>query len=149
MMTIVEGDLVDFAIKRKFDAIAHGCNCMHIMGAGIAKVIRENFPEAYEADLKTTKGDIRKMGNYSSAHIYDFSLDVINAYTQFRPGYGVNYTAIRKVFERINESYKGKKVGIPKIGSGIAGGDWGIISRIIEDSTPDLNIVIVDYKRIV
>jgi len=44
-MKIVEGDLIKMALGGEFDLIVHGCNCFCTMGAGIAKTIREYFPE--------------------------------------------------------------------------------------------------------
>ena len=35
------------------------------MGKGIAKTIKTRFPEAYQADLKTNKGDREKLGTIS------------------------------------------------------------------------------------
>ena len=34
----------------EFDVIIQGCNCFHTMGAGIAKYIKQDFPEAFAAD---------------------------------------------------------------------------------------------------
>ena len=45
-MKIIEGDLIQLALDGEFDLIIHGCNCFCSMGAGIAKSIREIFPEA-------------------------------------------------------------------------------------------------------
>ena len=56
-MKIIQGDLVAMAQQGQFDVIVHGCNCFCAMGAGIAKSIRRAFPQAYEADLKTRKGE--------------------------------------------------------------------------------------------
>ena len=66
-MKTVKGDLIKLALDKRFDVIIHGCNCMCEMGAGIAKVIRSRFPEAYEADLKTEKGSRDKLGTISYA----------------------------------------------------------------------------------
>lgn len=45
-MNIVHGDLIQLALAGQFDVIIHGCNCFCTMGAGIAKAIRQEFPEA-------------------------------------------------------------------------------------------------------
>ena len=46
-------------------AIIHQANCQTTMGSGIAKQIREKYPEAFEADCRTTRGDITKLGSFS------------------------------------------------------------------------------------
>jgi O-acetyl-ADP-ribose deacetylase (regulator of RNase III) len=52
-MKVVTGDLLKLALEGHFDVIVHGCNCQCAMGAGIALSIKNQFPEAYEADLRT------------------------------------------------------------------------------------------------
>src|SRR5262245_29107160 len=47
-MKVVRGDLVKLALDGRFEVIIHGCNCQCEMGAGIAKVIKQTFPEAYK-----------------------------------------------------------------------------------------------------
>lgn len=101
------------------------------MGAGIAKQIKAHYPEAYEADQKTTKGDKSKLGTYTTAEHDD--LIIVNAYTEYKYGRGkrVNYEAIQQVFHRIAKDFSDKKIGIPKIGAGYGGGSWKIIQDII------------------
>ncbi len=150
-MKIIRSDLI--AIASDFDAIVHGCNCFCAMGAGIARQIKDIWPEAYQADKDTKKGDKSKLGTYSKADIIikDKMLTIINAYTQYDYGFKrdvppVDYDAIRKVFRQINSDFKGKKISIPKIGAGLAGGDWNKIQSIIEQETSDLDMTIVEYN---
>jgi len=83
-MKIVRGDLLALALAGQFDVIVQGCNCQCRMGRGIAASIREQFPEAYAADLATVKGDRSKLGTFSSAVITrdPVSFRVVNACTQ-------------------------------------------------------------------
>ena len=73
-MQVIRGDLIALAQDGHFDVIVHGCNCQCTMGAGIAKAIKEAFPEALEADKGTTKGDRNKLGTLSTASIASFRL---------------------------------------------------------------------------
>ncbi len=84
-MKTVQGDLLKLAIRGDFDVIIHGCNCFCAMGAGIAKSIKTEFPEAYEADLNTAKGDRNKLGSFSSATVIrgQHQITIINAYSQY------------------------------------------------------------------
>jgi len=134
-MKIIKGDLIKLALEGKFDVIIHGCNCFCTMGAGIAKDIKSEFPEAYEADLKTEKGNKDKLGTYSNAIIERsaYKIIIINAYTQYHHKgrrMKADYEAIRSVFKKIKSNYPGRKIGYPKIGAGLAGGDWNIISEV-------------------
>lgn len=150
-MKIVRGDLVQMAADGKFDVIIHGCNCMHTMGAGIAKTIREVFPEAYEADLATEKGSRDKLGtiSYASVQKKGRELIVVNGYTQFDwtgPGTLVDYNAIRSVMKLVKENFSGKKIGYPKIGAGLAKGDWRIIADIISDELKGEDHTLVEHQ---
>lgn len=138
-MKIIEGNLVKLAKEGEFDLIVHGCNCFCTMNSGIAKELRAEFPAIYSEDLKTKRGDQSKLGTYS----YIFTkgdtgkrLIIVNGYTQFTYGIEkiqVDYEAIRSVFRSIKKDFPGLKIGYPAIGAGRAGGDWNIISKIIEE----------------
>jgi O-acetyl-ADP-ribose deacetylase (regulator of RNase III) len=147
---IVEGDILEVAKRKDILALVHGCNCFHQMSGGLALQIARKFPQAEELDRSTTYGEISKLGTFQSLATPNFM--IFNAYTQFYPGAVSEnhlpflYTAIREVFERINHQLLDNRIAIPKIGAGIAGGDWKKIKDIIDFSTPVLNITLVNYK---
>ena len=143
-------DLLDAFDSNEIQIIIHGCNCFRSFGAGIAKSIKERYPEAYEADLNTGHGDKNKLGHYSYVKLSD-DKTIINAYTQYAYGrnkVNADYDAIRKVFILLEEKYRNSNIliGIPMIGAGLAGGDWETISNIINDVTPSLNIILYVLK---
>ena len=150
-MKINRGDLVQLALDGVFDVIVHGCNCQCVMGAGIAKTIRETFPAAYAADRATAKGDRSKLGSFSSASVEvdGRSLVVVNAYTQFHwrgPKPHADYDAIRRAFGALRAAYSGRRIGYPKLGAGLAGGDWAVISSIIDEELDGLDHTLVEYS---
>lgn len=149
-MKTVHGDLIKLALQGEFDLIIHGCNCHGAMGAGIAKAIRSTFPEAYEADLRTPKGDRSKLGTISAATVEreGRQIIVVNGYTQFDwsgPGVLVDYDAVRSVMAEVKSRYSGKRIGYPKIGAGLAGGDWETIARIIDEELQGEDHTLVEY----
>lgn len=148
-MKEIKGDLIKLAKAGEFDVIVHGCNCFHIMGAGIAKQIKYNFPAAYDIDKTTKKGDPEKLGDisYISIHknYYENDLIIVNAYTQYNLGRDVKYRAIESAFTKINRIFGKLRIGIPYIGAGIAGGDWNRIKSIIDKVCP--NVTVVKYER--
>jgi O-acetyl-ADP-ribose deacetylase (regulator of RNase III) len=140
-METITGDIIKLAIAGQFDVIIQPCNCFCTMGSGptkkgLAKGIKDTFPEAYAADCATIKGDIKKLGTFTFAEINRFAkpLVVVNAYTQYRYGVDkrhVDYDAVRRVMTAIQKQFSGRIIGYPKIGCGLAGGDWSIIEPII------------------
>lgn len=149
-METVSGDLLQLALDGAFDVIVHGCNCHCTMGAGIAKQIRKRFPEAYEADLQTRRGAREKLGSFSTADIVrgEARFVVVNAYTQFNwsgAGIKADYEAIRIAMAGIRKSYGGKRIGYPMIGAGLAGGDWSVISAIIDEELAGERHTLVVY----
>lgn len=122
-----------------------------VMGAGFAKQVRSNFPEAYEADLTTVRGDVSKLGSFSAARVVrgDVFFVVVNAYTQFDwrgQGVKVDYDAVRSVFRRIKNDFSGQRIGYPLIGAGLAGGDWAVVSKIIDDELAGENHSLVVWR---
>ena len=149
-MKVVKGDLLKMADNGDFDIIVHGCNCFHVMGAGIALQIAKKFPEAPLADVhQTVRGDAKKLGTYSDTmYITEFGgLQIINAYTQYSTGgFAVSYDAIDKVFKKIAEDTdKSLSIGYPMIGAGLAGGDWDIIKVIIDKALDGFDHTLVEY----
>lgn len=147
-MKIVIGDLISAAKSGEVNIIAHGCNCQNTMGAGIAPVIAKAFPTAFEADQSTQKGATYKLGTFSVGK-EESGLLVYNLYTQLgfwgrKKGrrdldYNALYNSLFAMAQDIRERfsvedivYKRVKVGIPKLGAGLAGGDWRVISRMVE-----------------
>lgn len=155
-MKTVSGDLVQLARQGNFSIIVHGCNCFHVMGGGIARQLRDTYPEVFAADQQTPRGDRGKLGTCSTVITRDKFM-VVNAYTQFhfgedpeaKDGVLVDYGAIRKAFRWVKETYggQGQFFGIPKIGAGLARGDWGVIEKIIEEEMTGENLTLVLFNR--
>jgi O-acetyl-ADP-ribose deacetylase (regulator of RNase III) len=157
-MKTVRGDLIEMALRGEFEVIVHGCNCFCTMGAGIAARIRDVFPAAFKTDCTTVSGDRSKLGtcSWAKCQIRDRSgpgVLVVNAYTQygFRQHIGdvvVDYDAVRGCMRWVVESgviSATARIGMPKIGAGLAGGDWKRVQSIIEDELGDRDVTIVVY----
>lgn len=144
-MKYIKGDLI--RDSKQFDVIGHGCNCFLSMGAGIAKAVKQTFPDAYKADLNTKYGDRKKLGTYTSATVGN--LTILNLYTQYkytRHEVDADYNAIRKCMQAIKKDFSGKKIGLPLIGAGLAGGNWDIISKIIDEELKGEDVSIVIWE---
>jgi hypothetical protein len=112
------------------------------------------------------RGDINKLGTIdyqtktyaggtSSENIFD--LTVVNSYTQYK--YGINhkdgmdkpldYDAITMCMRKINHLFKGKRIGLPKIGSGLGGGIWSIDELSLSDKNTRKDLPYKDIKSII
>ena len=128
--------------------IVHGVNCQGKMGSGVAKSIREKWPVVYDyyAAYLTGGANPEMLGKIIIAPI-GFGRYVVNAFTQNSYGRNkhivyVDYTAVRSCFVDLTQAilrskFADKEVGVamPKIGAGLANGDWEIISNIIEEES--------------
>ena len=142
MVKYVKGNLLD----SNCDYICHQVNCQGVMRSGIAKQIRERWPEVYEAYRE-------KFERYHRAGLTDNDMlgDLGTVYIPERDGYVVNmYTQRGYVYDaKRYTSYDafacclnliafavpdGYTIGFPKnIGCGLGGGNWKVISALIEE----------------
>lgn len=132
--------------------ICHGCNAQGKMGSGVARLIRDQRPAAYDAYMAEFLNSGLVLGQTIWAK--DDKGWVINAITQ--EYYGdqasegvvyVSYDAVRTAIAEINlmavltqgdpaaREVFGEinAVAFPLIGAGLAGGSWKTIARIIEE----------------
>ena len=90
---ITSGDLFDrFDNEDEGWTLVHGCNCMSVMGKGIAKIIRDKYPIVYETDSGCNLSPMQKLGYLSEVRMGKRT--VINAYTQYKPGRNASYEAV-------------------------------------------------------
>jgi len=162
-MRVIKGDLIALAQAGEFDLIVHGCNCFCSFGAGIALQIRKAFPAAWESDQASEKGAATKLGAVDFVPCVPQSgqfVVVANAYTQFRywgKGPKTDYGAVRECFREVKlfcEDHRKTygtmvplRIGYPRIGAGLGGGDWAYIARIIDEELNDENHTLVEYTK--
>lgn len=158
-MRVINGDLVKLAKDGEFDIIIHGCNCFCTMGAGIAAQIASEFDGPFgpqRVDNATKSGDRHKLGSITTGMHKrgDGSiLRIVNAYTQFGVAMKpdecvVDYDAVRSAFNHLATMLAGTsdlRIGYPMIGAGLAGGDWDIISKIIDEELEGFDHTLVQY----
>lgn len=168
MYNEIEGDLIELALAGTFNVVAHGCNCFCLQGAGIALQMRETFAtNAFSKEHPIYKGKIDRLGTidfkeygkdritkevYKLDNILDIDdtfpiFYVVNAYTQYQPGSNLDYEALTLCLRKINHVFKGKHIGLPQIGAGIAAGDWNKIKTIIQQELKDCDVTVVIYNK--
>jgi len=116
--------------------IAHGCNAQGVMGSGVAKILRDKWPEVFESYHACFVNGGLSLGTISLAYLPDKT--ICNCITQEfygRDKYKTycDYSAIRNCMKHLNTIALDKRVSMPKIGAGLANGRWDIIEVIIEE----------------
>ena len=143
----IKGNLLDAFDRGDVDVIAHQCNCFCNMGSGIAPQIAKRYPSARIADNATAKGDSGKLGTFTRAIIsrtvYGYGIKeglVYNLYGQYGyGGEGVNtkYESLKQAMQKMQQQLKNENdegiIGMPLIGCGLGGGDWEVVSKIINE----------------
>jgi O-acetyl-ADP-ribose deacetylase (regulator of RNase III) len=134
MIKYINGDL----FQADEQVLIHGCNCFHCMGGGVAYYVNKYYPEAFKADCATSLGEKSKLGTYSLCETENVftkkPLKIVNAYTQYKTSSSQDvfeYDAFKTVLESIKIDFIGESICMPKIGAGLAGGDWNRIEHII------------------
>lgn len=145
-VTIVNGDLFDTDAKY----ICHQVNCRGKMGSGVAKQVRERYPNVYASYQEMCesfgsalmgKAQFVKSGNKT----------IINLFAQNEYGYDgqkyTDYLALINGFQMISANIPDDEtIAMPyKIGCGLGGGDWDMVFRIINSSFPDHHIML--YRK--
>lgn len=154
-------DLFKAILQDKLEVIVHGCNCFCTQGAGIAKIMKKTFrTDLFKMEENKYSGDINKLGiidyefrylsqgnwyKQNDLKLIEHELIVVNAYSQYHYSSDViqvDYNAIALCFKKLNHIFKGKRIGMPRIGCGLAGGEWSIVNKLIEENMKDCDVII-------
>lgn len=128
----------------------HGANALGVMGAGVALQIKKKWPNVFEIYQLRHQTFGLKLGEIIPVYTTDGFL-ILNCITQQNTGTHqrqVDYDAVETIFRQINDKvldWEVSEVAMPRIGAGLAGGDWNIISEIIERTATNYTPVVWDY----
>lgn len=140
----IKGNLIKLALAGEFDVIAHG------LKGDINKLGNIDY------EYFTDKIDYIRKSNPNDLYTDDVLVIVVNAYIQYHYGKNhsdgvskpLDYEALTLCMRKINHNFKGKHIGLPQIGCGLAGGDWEIVKEIIQTELIDCNGTVVIYDII-
>jgi O-acetyl-ADP-ribose deacetylase (regulator of RNase III) len=113
------------------------------MGKGVALAIKQRWPTAWRVDLNTVKGDKSKLGKISVG--VDAEHTVLNLYTQYHYGklhISLDMDVLRHCLQAVKRLYPGVDIAIPKIGAGLAKGDWTAIETLISEVWDDRGVYV-------
>ena len=154
--------------KSGADIICHQVNCQGVMGSGVAKQVKEKYPSVYKgykewcqnASPKELLGKSQYVplvpmidvvsGNYTQGDL----MGIINIFGQLNYGYNgdcyTDYNALHHAFTTVHTFCKlytfNPVIAFPyKFGCARGGGDWGIVSKMIEETFQDCVVLICEY----
>lgn len=128
--------------------IVQQVNCRGVMNAGLAKQIRQAYPQVYDSYMKACSmyKPNQLLGMIQFIRVAD-DLFICNFFTQLDYGTNkvqTNYDAFEFALNKL--AYKTSPdtpIYIPyKIGCGLAGGDWEIIKELIDVCLYDHKVII-------
>lgn len=138
-MKVLTGDLFDVTEG----IIAHQVNCQGVMGSGVAKIVREMYPQAYESyrELCQRYAPKQLLGMVQPVKVTP-DLTVLNVFGQ--EGFGqakrnTSYDATDDAWLKIGQHYRDKVIFIPYLmGCALGGGDWEIYETIVDRNCDDV-----------
>ena len=154
MVKYIKGDILDVTKG----IIVQQVNCIGVMGAGLAKQIKDKWPDIYNS-YKTRIHNTENTKELLGKTFFDYvenNLFVASIFGQYYYGHQAkftNYTALFKGLNSVAEisaTYK-TAIYIPKgLGCGLAGGNWDFVEAYIQDLDlffdKKINIIIVEKE---
>lgn len=137
LIKINKGDI----LQVQSGLILHGCNTKGVMGAGVAKQIAVKYPDVYSEYVRYCRWD-DILGEALFVKVSP-TLVIGNLFTQDSFGRDpriryVSYDAVDNAFKRISYLEEpDTEIHFPKIGAGLANGEWSVIQSIIEHRLKD------------
>lgn len=151
-ITYRTGDLMDATET----AIAHGCNCQGVMGAGVARLVKDKYPNVYSEYLHACIDGSFQVGTAQPVWVDPVESGserlVYNLGTQHFTGADASVWGVFLSFANMAESalrLRIHTVAISRIGAGIGGLDWNEVAPAIEQAIeysnhPHLSVVVYD-----
>lgn len=146
---IVQGDLIDMVRNGTVGAVAHNCNCFHVMGTGIAKALNDHTQgQLLREDKTTTKGDINKLGGFSymnHKNVKYYNLYGMFVYKTLLKSYRnddvfVNWSCLKYALKSAIIDADVLTFGIPILGCSHAGGNYNDFIDMVECIVKELDI---------
>jgi len=117
--------------------VAHGCNARGATGAGAARAVRDRHPGAHSAYRQRFESGGLRLGEVVWADLPVVA--VANMVTQDRYGRDgarhVDHDAVSACVRGLDRRARAKGwrgIAMTPVGASLGGGDWGILSAIVE-----------------
>lgn len=140
------------------DIICHQVNCQGIMGSGVAKQVREKYPEVfqkYKASCQLAKDNPSGLLGGTQWIVTSDGI-IVNLFAQENFGYDgkcyTDYKALKRCLKTVHllmEEEKQKTIAFPYLmGCHRGGGSWDVVYKIIEEvfAYSDCEVLICEYN---
>lgn len=149
MIKIINGNILD----AKEDYIGHQVNCHGVMGAGLAKQLRNKSKLVFSSYKSLCdRSDPRELlGTVQVVRVAENKY-VANIFGQLNYGrskLNTDYDALRKALVQLKTEaeYYDKSIALPYgIGCGLAGGDWDVVYRLIDEVFEDYDVTLYKFN---
>ena len=137
MIKYIKGDILNVTEG----IIVQQVNCKGVMGAGLAKQIRDKWPSVYDryqerVYYSQNNEDLLGMTVWNRV---DTNLFVASIFGQYDYGHGTKFTIYPALFKGLDYVFGMAEIDqipvyIPKgLGCGLAGGNWDFVEAYIQD----------------
>lgn len=137
MVKYIKGDILNVTEG----IIVQQVNCKGVMGAGLAKQIRDKWPSVYDSYLDKVYYSPNNEDLLGTAvwNKVDTNLFVASIFGQYDYGHGTKFTIYPALFKGLDYVFGMAEIDqipvyIPKgLGCGLAGGNWDFVEAYIQD----------------
>lgn len=142
---LVKGDIFS---TPGINAVAHGCNCVGVMGAGIAAQVSKRYPALYREYARRCSE-----GKFNLGDVYTWegaNITVFNLGTQFQPGPNAVLSAVKHTVNKVcglASALDLKQVAMPLIGSGIGGLNPKQVQDALLEIGQSRNVTLLIFKE--
>lgn len=122
-------------------------------GGKFARALKSRWPAA-QTSFQEWAGTDRDRLHLGRSHIGDVSTGISVATMVAQRGYGpstrprLSYTALKACLDAVADAAaeRGASVHIPRIGAGMAGGNWGVVRELIDNALVSRGIDVTVYS---
>jgi O-acetyl-ADP-ribose deacetylase (regulator of RNase III) len=147
-MKIIEDDLLNSDAQY----IAHQCNCLTKKGAGLSYVMFKKFPHADIYSKRTSKdqpGTIVIRGSEKERYVINMLAQVCPGKPRPNDTKQMRIKWFQQCLEKISEIKDLDSIAFPhNIGCGLAGGDWKVYEKMLNEFASKTKSIVYLYKKI-
>ncbi len=154
MIKYVNGNVCE-PQSRTVNLIVQCVNAKYKMGSGVAKAIMQKWPVVRETYMAQPSLEL------GSVHYVKVNVQVCVANLVGQPDVRskdlpvpIDYAAFRKGFEeiaqwvtKVESLNRTVSISMPRIGCGLAGGEWSTVEMIIQEKLKDFSVTVFDFDE--